>query len=294
MDILTERRFGKACAVVIGKFDGVHTGHKRLLNLTADICKNENLIPVAYTFESRGDCIISENEKIRILSENGIEAVFVQPFTVEFKNTTPEEFVNMLKDDFTARHIIIGFNFRFGKGRCGSAEDMVSLCNSAGIGVTVAEPVIYENEPVSSTRIRDSIRNGNIPSANEMLGRMFSISGIVVHGKQLGRKMGFPTANIDTADISVLPEKGVYATVVDSYPAITNIGLNPTVDTDGMVKAETHIMGDTVPDYGEEITVHFLEKIRDEKTFSDIEELKSQLDKDKQTAIEIYEKSVRN
>lgn len=294
MDILTERRFGKACAVVIGKFDGVHTGHKRLLNLTADICKRENLIPVAYTFESRGDCIISESKKIRILSENGIDAVFVQPFTEKFKNTAPEEFVNMLKNDFNARHIIIGFNFRFGKGRCGSAEDMVRLCESAGIGVTVAEPVIYENEPVSSTRIRDAIRNGDIPSANEMLGRMFSISGIVVHGKQLGRKMGFPTANIDTADISVLPENGVYATVVNSSPAITNIGMNPTVDTDGKVKAETHIMSDTAPDYGEEITVHFLKKIRDEKTFSDIEELKSQLDKDKQTAIEIYEKSVRN
>ena len=290
MDILTDRRFGKACAVVIGKFDGVHTGHKRLLDIATKVCESENLTPVAYTFESRGDCIINENEKIRLLSENGINAIFVQPFTEEFKNTTPEEFVNILINDFNAKHIIIGFNFRFGQGRCGSAEDMVSLCESAGIGVSVAEPVIYENETVSSTRIRDSIRKGDIPSANDMLGRMFSISGNVVHGKQLGRKMGFPTANIDTADISVLPEKGVYATVVNSSPAITNIGFNPTVDTDGTVKAETHIMGDNVPDYGDIITIHFLEKIRDEKTFSDIEELKSQLEKDKKTAIEIYEK----
>lgn len=294
MDILSSRKFDRACAVVIGKFDGVHTGHKRLLDIATSVCERENLIPVAYTFESRGDCIVTEEEKIGILSENGINAVFVQPFTDEFKNTTPEEFVNILINDFNAKHIIIGFNFRFGKGRCGSAEDMVSLCESAGIGVTVAEPVIFDGEPVSSTRIRDSIRKGDIASANTMLGRQFSISGVIVRGKQLGRKMGFPTANIDTAGIAVLPEKGVYATVVNSSPAITNIGFNPTVDTDEKIKAETYIMGDNIPDYGDIITVNFLEKIRDERTFANIEELKNQLEKDKQKSIEIYEKSVRN
>ncbi|MBQ6998682.1 MAG: bifunctional riboflavin kinase/FAD synthetase [Clostridia bacterium] len=292
--ILQNRKFSMPSAVVIGKFDGVHKGHQHLLELALDICEIKNLAPLAYTFPSGRYAITDDDEKNNLLYQNGIENIYCQPFTDEFKATTPEEFVRILKNDFSAKHVIVGFNFRFGKDRAGDASQMEQLCKKEGIGVTIAEPVLFENEPISSTRIRESIKNGDVKSAHLMTGRFFGITSEVMQGKKLGREMGFPTINMSTENIFLLPQVGVYATKVEidgkTYPAITNIGANPTVDSDNKIKAETHIIGFGGDLYGKCITVKFIEKLRVEKAFKNIDELKKQISADKEETVRVFGK----
>ncbi len=290
--ILKTREFSMPSAVVIGKFDGVHKGHQRLLNLALDVCKNNGLSPLAYTFSSGKNAITDDSEKHTILYDNGIENIYCQVFTDDFKSTTPEEFVRILKNDLSAKHVIVGFNFRFGKDRAGDAQTMLELCKKEGIGITVAEPVIFEDEPISSTRIREKIKNGDVKSAYLMTGRFFSVTSTVERGKKLGREMGFPTINMNTEKFTLLPENGVYATKVEldgkTYPSVTNIGANPTVDSDSKIKAETHIIGFSGDLYGKTVTVSFIEKLRGERTFESIEELKNQISADKDKTVDIF------
>lgn len=292
--ILENRKFSMPSAVVIGKFDGVHKGHQHLLELALDICKEKNLKSLAYTFPSGRYAITDDNEKNNLLYKCGIENIYCQPFTDEFKATMPEEFVRILKNDLSAKHVIVGFNFRFGKDRAGDASQMERLCKKEGIGITIASPVLFENEPISSTRIREQIKNGDVKSAHLMTGRLFEITSEVMHGKQLGREMGFPTINMSTQNISLLPQVGVYATKVEidgkAYAAITNIGENPTVDNDSKIKAETHIIGFGGDLYGKTVTVKFIEKLRGERTFDNINELKNQLCADKEKSVKTSEK----
>lgn len=285
-------------AVVIGKFDGVHKGHQALLDIARRSCAKDSLVPIAFTFSSAGDTsrILADTDKAQILEDNGMSAVYIQPLSEEFKNTSPEEFISFLKSNFSAAHVIVGFNFRFGKNRSGDAQTMVEICKSCGINVTVAEPVMYEGSPISSTRVRSEIIDGNVDKAYEMMGRPFCVTASVIGGKQLGRTIGFPTANLDTDDFSITPANGVYATAVkvqsETYPAITNIGVNPTVDSDGKIKAETYIIDFDGDLYGKEITVEFLERIRREKTFLNIQSLAEQLNADCEKALQIFKKHI--
>lgn len=292
MNILSNRKFNNKSAVVIGKFDGVHKGHQHLLSLAEGICEKENLTPLAYTFSSYGECITDDTQKSQLLALYGMEHIYIQQFNEDFKSTSPEDFFRILKEDLNAEHVIIGFNFRFGKNRCGDAHIMEKLCAESGIKSTVAQPVLFDNDPISSTRIRECIKGGNITAANSMLGRIFEICGRVIHGKQLGRTLDFPTANMASKYIPLLPEVGVYATSVTldgtTYPAITNIGDNPTVDHDNKIKIETNIIGFDGDLYSKEISVAFMDKLRDECTFENIDELKNQLAKDREKAIEIF------
>lgn len=284
-------------AVVIGKFDGVHKGHQALLDIARESAVKDGLVPIAFTFTSKCEKgnITDDSHKAQLLEEGGIGAVFVQSLSQSFKATTPDGFVDILKNDFNARHIIIGFNFRFGKDRCGDAGTMAEICAKSGVKLTVAEPVIYENEPISSTRIKSALALGEVSKATAMLGRPFSVTAKVIGGKRLGRTIGFPTANIDTTECSLLPASGVYATSVRAagsiYPAITNIGVNPTVDSDGATKSETYIIGFEGDLYGDIITIEFSAKLRDEKTFEDIDCLADQLREDCKASKEIFEKS---
>ncbi len=293
MNILQDRKFDKKSAVVIGKFDGVHKGHQHLLSLNAEVSRHKGLIPLAYTFSAGGECITEDESKAQLLAEHGIEQIYFQRLSEDFKSTVPEEFVDILKSKLSAEHVTIGFNFRFGKSRCGSAEDMAELCRRAGIGVTVAEPVLYQGEPISSSRIRTQIQKGNMQAAFDMTGRHFSVTAPVIEGKRLGREIGFPTANLETEGIALLPAEGVYAagakTHSGTFPAIINIGTNPTVDRDSKIKAEVHIIGFDGDLYGKAVTVAFFKRLRDERTFDGLEGLKCQLEKDRRVAEEIFE-----
>lgn len=295
MEILNTRKFESPSVVVIGKFDGVHKGHQSLMEIAEKIKVEQKLTVVAYTFENSGEYITDDKSKTNLLGKYGADKIYIQPFTDEFKSMSPEAFVKLLKDDFNAKHIVVGFNFRFGKDRSGDACLMEKLCNEMGMGITVAEPVMFESEPVSSTRIRTLIKDGYMDSVNIMMGRPFSVTAKILHGKMLGREMGFPTANMDMGDFSIVPKNAVYATSVEidgkTYPAITNIGSNPTVDIDNRIKAETHIIGFNGNLYGKSITVEFLKILRGETKFESTEELKKQLSSDKEEAVRIYKKT---
>lgn len=294
MDISNTRQI-TSTAVVIGKFDGVHKGHQALLDIARESSLRDGLVPIAFAFTSRceQESITKESLKAQLLEDGGMCGVYSQPLSESFKSTTPEEFVDILIRDFNARHIIIGFNFRFGKDRCGNVDTMADICGKAGIKLSVADPVMYEGESISSTRIKSALASGEVTKAADMLGRPYSMTAKVIEGKKLGRTIGFPTANIDTTECSMLPASGVYATAVTAegtrYPAITNIGVNPTVDDDGDTKAETYILGFEGDLYGRDITIEFLARIRDEKTFEDIEALKKQLALDKEKAAQVFE-----
>lgn len=281
-------------AVVIGKFDGVHKGHQKLFSVAREIAERESLIPTVYTFSSCSGApsITDDEEKIRLFKQNGIKAIHLQQFTPQFKSTSPDEFVQLLKEDFSAKHVIIGFNFRFGKNRSGSAEDMAALCEGAKIKATIVEPVIFGGKPISSTRIRTEAEAGNMENVFAMMGRYFCITARVTKGKQLGRQLGFPTANLNTESISLLPKSGVYATRIhtdgSSFPAITNIGTNPTVDSDNSVKIENHLIGFSGDLYGKTISVEFLQFLRDEEQFVSTRHLTDQLQCDSENAVKIF------
>lgn len=292
MEILKLRKFESPSVVVIGKFDGVHKGHQSLMDMACKIGVGQKLTPIAYTFESFGECITDDKLKTTLLGEYGAEKIYIQPFTDEFKSMSPEDFVKLLKEDFNAKHIVVGFNFRFGKDRSGDAVIMEKLCDEMGMGITIAEPVLFESEPINSTRIRALIKDGYMDSANIMMGRAFSVTAEIFHGKMLGRKIGFPTANMSLDDFSLIPKNAVYATSVKIgnkiYPAITNIGSNPTVDKDKSIKAETHIIGFDGDLYGKTITVDFIKILRGETKFESVDGLKDQLLKDTEDAKNIF------
>lgn len=289
MNVLSERKFDKPSAVIIGKFDGVHKGHRKLISDAAKICREDGLSLLAYTFG--GSSLTTEAEKLALLTECCVENIYIQPLDSGFKNTSPEEFIRILKEDLCARCVAVGFNFRFGKDRCADAEDMKKLCKNAGITAHIAPPVTENGELVSSTRIRAEISSGKVAEAAVMLGRPYSVTAQVGSGKHLGRKIGMPTANLRLPPKILLPKTGVYACIADTpfgrYSAVTNIGDNPTVDTDGKIKAEAHIMDFDENLYGEEITLRFLEYVRGEKKFDSLAELQAQVERDKQKTKEI-------
>lgn len=286
MNILSERKFNKPSAVIIGKFDGVHKGHQKLISVAREQCRNKGLSLVAYTFG--GSALASEDKKLSLLEQYGVENVYLQPLESEFKKTSPEEFIHILKEDFFARCVAVGFNFRFGKDRCADAEDMKRLCGDEGISALVALPVTFKDEPISSTRIKNEISVGKVDIAREMLSRPYSFSAEVVGGKHLGRQIGFPTANLNISPNVLLPANGVYAGIATTrsgrYVAITNIGDNPTVDSDGRIKVETHLIDFNENIYGEQVTLEFLEYLRPEKKFASLSDLQNRLTADREKA----------
>lgn len=199
----------------------------------------------------------------------------------------PEEFIRWLCNDYSIRGIVVGFNFRFGYKNLGDIELLKKLKEKYSYELCVMEPCIYEDDVVSSTRIRKEIVNGDISIANEMLSRHYSITGNVVHGKKLGRQIGFPTANISLTTPKLIPKVGVYYTNIEIngkiYKGITSIGNNPTVNGKELT-IETYILNFNEYIYDEEIKIYFIDRIRDEMKFNGLDELVCQLKKDKRYA----------
>lgn len=209
------------------------------------------------------------------------------PFTRETADTEPEAFIRRLAEDFELAGVVIGFNYTFGKRGSGTPELLRSLGEQYGFFTEIVPSVLYKNEPVSSTRIRAAIREGNIEQANKMLGRCYSLRGTVVQNRAIGRTIGFPTANIPVPDRRAVPRDGVYATDCVTrhgvFRAVTNIGTNPTVN--GRTRTiETHLIDFAFDLYGEEITVSFLSRLRGEMKFDGLTALKHRIAADIESA----------
>lgn len=267
----------------LGAFDGVHTGHRALLSETARLAAEKGLAAAVFTFADdpgKGAPRLSdEKERCRLFEAAGISLVYTAHFS-DIRSLSPEDFVrNILIGLCGIRAAVCGFNFRFGKDRMGDAGALLSLLP----GSRVVEPVIYGGAPVSSSRVRAALLSGDAEAAAGMLGRPYSITAPVLHGKALGRTIGFPTVNMKPTVL--LPGAGVYVTRLfaggHAFPAMTDIGKRPTVEEEGEDRMETYIPDFSGDLYGQTVSVAFLHRLRGEKKFESLPALQDQLSRDK-------------
>ena len=291
------KREGAYSYIALGSFDGLHQGHLTLVDKIIELSKTNYGESIVYTFLNHPRNLINKNNslkllldndtKVNILKERGVDKVYFEEFNEEFMKYSPEEFIKHLCNKFNVKGIVIGFNYRFGYKNIGDISLLEQLSKKYDYELYVMEPCTYKSEVISSTRIRNELLLGNVEEALHMITRPYSITGEVIHGKKNGRLMGFPTANVKYSNMFILPKIGVYYTNVEwnnkIYKGITSVGKNPTFEGEN-ITLETYILDFNEEIYGDEITVYFIKKIRDEKKFASMEELKKQLDKDKKQA----------
>lgn len=283
--------------VALGSFDGIHMGHMSLINKTVELARNNNAKSVVYTFKNHPREVINKDasiellmdneEKYNVLKENNIDIIKFQEFNMNFMQKSSEEFVRDLVEEFNVKGIVVGFNYRFGYKNSGDVKLLETLSKKYNYTLYVMPAFTYNNLIVSSTEIRNVIKEGNIEKANIMLGRAYMLHGLVERGKQIGRTIGFPTANLKYNKKKILPKEGVYYTEIkvnnNLYKAITNIGNNPTVN--GLkLTVESYLLDFDEDIYDKEIQVYFLKYIRGVHKFNSLDELKNQLEKDKNFA----------
>ena len=284
--------------IALGSFDGLHKGHLTLINKVLELSKlNGNVKSMVNTFanhpltivdSSKVPKLIMDNDtKAEILNELGIDIVNFALFNEELMKMSPEDFIlNMIKH-YNAIGIVVGFNYRFGHKNLGDIALLKKLSEKYSFKLYIINPIEYNESVISSTRIRNTIANGKIEDANNMLLKPYMLKGKVVEGKKLGRTIGFPTANLEYNKDFIIPKNGVYYTLVKyrekTYKGITNIGTNPTVGINELT-IETYILNFKDDIYGKIIKIYFINKIRDEQKFNSLIELKHQLEKDKNFA----------
>ena len=280
--------------VTIGNFDGVHMGHQRLIALAVDRSEAKDLTSVVVTFDPhplrvlRSDktppFITLTQQKIELISQQGPQVCLLLEFTREMATLAPRDFVRKyLVDGLNMRELVIGYDYHLGKGRSGNFETLTLLGEEMGFTVDRLDPVTIDDAVVSSTRIRDLVQAGDVWDARPLLGRFYQVQGQVVHGMNRGgRLLGFPTANIKLVD-ELFPKPGVYAIWVETageiHMGVANIGKNPTFGNE-VLSVEAHILDFKGDIYDRDIRVHFVHRIRDERKFSGIEELKERIAKD--------------
>lgn len=296
----------------IGFFDGVHKGHRFLLEHLQKEARLTNTLSAVISFANHPRKLIQPDfqlhlintldEKIANLSSTGIDACFLLDFTEDIRNLTAREFIcDFLSAKMHVTKLLIGYDHRFGRDRAEGFEDYVRYGKSCGMEV-VQEPVFNDgtDRNYSSSEVRRNLISGNIAEATSILGQYYRLEGVVIHGHQLGRKLGFPTANLNPFEKDkIIPSNGVYAAKVqlengDSFPSMVNIGFRPTVDSEmNRLSVEAHLIGFEGDLYDQSITISFIERIRDERKMSSIEELKKQLSLDCKTSLLIIEKADR-
>lgn len=285
------------CYIALGSFDGIHKGHLSLIKKVVELAKKNNGKSVVYTFSNHPRDVIQVGQKPKLLMNNkskkevfeneGIDIIYFQKFTESFMKYSPEAFIDLLGKKFNVQGFVVGFNYKFGYKNIGDINLLKEICNNKNYELYIMPPFTLEDEIVSSTKIRQEILKGNIQEGNNLLGRTYEISGKVIYGKQNGRKIGFPTANLEYDEKKIIPLSGVYYTNVlvnnKIYRGITNIGTNPTFNGDETT-IETYILDFNLDIYGLEIKLFFMEYLRPEIKFNSIQELILQLEKDKNLA----------
>lgn len=291
--MITQQRF-EGSFVALGTFDGLHIGHKAVI--TAEKTEYERKIALMFTQHPQGmltgdapGTLITPQQEKEILFSWGVEPVYLDFSAIS--QMSPAEFVDeILVGRFNARSLACGFNYRFGRDASGDVKTLMLLCAEREIKLTVVDKIEYNDEPVSSTRIREAVKNGDMKSVKAMLGRYFSYEFEVLHGDERGRVLGSPTINqFFTPDFQV-PEYGVYASFTDVdgkiYPSVTNVGVRPTIGNSEK-RSETNIIGYEGDLYGQYPRVFLVQKIRGEMNFGSLDELSKRISADKEMALAI-------
>lgn len=289
---------GKATAITVGTFDGVHKGHKKVIEFLKSESERRGLRPVVITFDPHPLVVVAperapkllENpgERAEKLRELGVEVIVLR-FDEELRRLSAAEWLQMMHDRFGAEMVVAGFDNTFGcDGICMGIGDYRRLGESLGLEILEA-PI---EKGVSSSMIRRALGAGEVAEATKMLGRPFSVSGEVIHGRELGRQLGYPTANLRSDSRLLLPAPGVYAADAElpdgsRHRAVVNIGVAPTVEAGLPLTVEAYIPRFCGNLYGSTLRIEFLRRLRDEKRFASLDELKSQIETDSKAAMGI-------
>lgn len=295
----------KRSVVTIGTFDGIHLGHQKILSRLIKSSKNKDLNSVVLTFFPHPRIILNKynevkmidtlDEKIIHLNEIGIDSLVIHPFDKNFSLLSANQFIkDFLVDKLKIKHIIIGYDHRFGKGREASVTDLKNYADDYDFTVEEIKAQEIEKITVSSTKIRNSINQGDIKTTEKYLGRSFNLTGKIVKGDGLGKKINYPTANIFIEETyKIIPKDGVYLveTIIEDklFNGMMNIGHRPTIGTNTK-SIEVHLFNFNEDIYGKVISIKMISKIRDEKKFSSIEALKEQLVKDENYCLKLINK----
>jgi riboflavin kinase / FMN adenylyltransferase len=299
---LRERHRG--CVVTIGTFDGIHLGHQALLKRLCEHATRRSRPAMVLTFEpmpreymkpqSPPARLTSWRERWHILGGCGVDYMCVLRFDERLRNLSGKDFETLLAEQLQAHLIIVGHDFRFGRNGEATASSLATVGAAMGFQVDVVSPVLQEGVRISSSGVRDALSKGNLALAHSWLGRPYSMTGRVIQGNQLGRKLGFPTANLRTHRRRV-PVAGIFAirvhgVTVDPLPGVASLGTRPTIAGGGEMLLEAHLFDFDGNLYGREIEVEFVSKLRDEEHFADLGSLVVQMDKDAADARSILQK----
>jgi riboflavin kinase/FMN adenylyltransferase len=291
--------------VTLGNFDGVHLGHQKIFEKVREEASKVDGEAIVITFEPHPLRVLSPHhfaplltpfrKKMMLIEESGIKTVLCLEFSMAFSEISPFEFVkNILVEKVKVKKIVVGYNYRFGKSQRGDVRILRNIGRFFNVDVEVVEPLTIGQTPVSSSRIRGLIKNGQVEEASTLLGRNYPILGKVVEGSKRGRRLGFPTANLETSD-ELYPQKGVYAVEViwnqQVFNGLANVGLNPTflpaqAGGEGPLSVEVYILNFDKDIYGDEVQVNFIKRIRTEIRFESPGQLIEQIKKDVEWANE--------
>lgn len=292
----------KPLALSLGMFDGGHLGHKYIIDELKKVGSENDLETAVLTFWPHPRFVFNPNEHLKLLNtieekkvlmeKYGINNLFLKEFDNEFRNLTGEEFVRqILIEKLNVKYLIIGYDHSFGKNKSGNFELLQKLSKELDFEVEQMEAINIHENNISSTKIRNALLAGNIKEANEMLGYSYSVSGTVVHGKKLGRTIGYPTANIETDSIKLLPKKGAYIVEVfvneNQYKGMLSIGTNPTVNGEKLT-VEVYILDFNEDIYDQNINVKFRDFLHEEIKFEGLEKLVERLDEDKKLTEDFF------
>lgn len=297
---LFDEKISKPTAITVGKFDGIHKGHHLL---TSDIISKskEGLSSCLITFtnsprtvllEDESPSLITNKERVFMLENNGLDYLVECPFDSKLMETEPKSFIKLLVNNLNMKYMAVGTDFTFGHKGAGNVKLLRELSEELGFDLKIYEKIQKNNRDISSTYIREELKEGHIDIVNEMLGYDYFVWGEVVHGKHLGTKIGIPTINIMPEKIKLVPKFGVYATTIDFdgrvYHGVTNVGTKPSVSKENVVGIETNILDYNGDLYGKYVRVTFHSFIRPEQKFNSVEELKAQMNKDKIVAKDYF------
>ncbi len=290
--------------LTLGNFDGVHLGHQKIFRELKEEARKMDGEAIVFTFDPHPLQVLDPQrcppfitpfkKKMMLVGGSGIDVIIVATFDLGLANITPEAFVEqILLDKIGARKILVGYNCYFGKDRKGNVEMLIRLGEKLGFEVKVIEAVKINDTPVSSSKIRELIQDGKMGQAAQLMGRNYLLMGKVIWGADRGKRLGFPTANLEILN-SLYPKTGVYAVEAivgdKTYPGVVNVGYDPTFG-ENPLSVEVHILDFSRDIYGEEIQLVFFERMRDEKTFENPDSLARQIRKDIDTARKILRRS---
>ena len=283
-------------SLALGTFDGMHAGHMRVIHNAL----SGGLLPAVLLFKEHPSLVINgsappelmpKGERDALLKELGMN-IIEYDFAALMHKSAEEFFYEILVGELGVGKLSCGENYSFGYKGAGTPELLKTLCEKEGIELDIAKTLMYDGEPVSSTRIRDCLKDGDVEAANNMLERDYSFTADVIHGDERGRKLGFPTANQDLSENVCILKHGVYASYVHIenglYPSVTNIGIRPTVDGTKPV-SETHVFGYDGELYEKSLQVFFIKRIRDEQKFASLDELSKAIERDTKEAKKLFE-----